>query len=242
MEKKISNLFPLIIYKDKNLLIINFIENNNTKSNDYQQQLADVVLQLHNITNNKFGFKFDTQIGGLKQLNEYENNWVSFFSEKRLNMIFELINRDNPMPRTINLKIENLLKNLDNIIPKNPKISLLHGDLWSGNILFNNGKLVGLIDPGIYFGHNELEIAYLTWFKYIDDKFLNYYSERNKIDKYFVNYEAVYQLYFSLLNVHLWSREYINDVDILLKKYLKHMDLGLIDVYFQFHLKFLLII
>ena len=216
--KKFPLLFPDIKYSSNNLLLINFIENNNIKKSDYGKILADNILDLHSINNDKYGFDFDAQIGGLQQSNKYEKSWVKFFGEKRLNMIFENINKSNPMPTIINKKIDKLLKNLKNYIPNNPSVNLLHGDLWSGNILFHNGKLAGLIDPGIYFGHNELEIAYLTWFKYIDQTFLDYYSNTIKIDKYFFKYEPIYQLYFSLLNVHLWSREYIQDVEKLLKK------------------------
>ena len=117
------------------------------------------------------------------------------------------------------------MKNIENYLPKKTNISLLHGDLWSGNILFNDGKLAGLIDPGIYFGHNELEIAYLTWFKFVDNKFLNFYSNTLNIDKYFYKYEPIYQLYFSLLNVSLWDRNfYLKDVNKLLNKIFKHKD------------------
>ena len=216
--KKFPLLFPDIKYNSNNLLLINFIENNNIKKSDYGKILADNILDLHSINNDKYGFDFDAQIGGLQQSNKYEKSWVKFFGEKRLNMIFEKINKSNPMPTIINKKIDKLLKNLKNYIPNNPSVNLLHGDLWSGNILFHNGKLAGLIDPGIYFGHNELEIAYLTWFKYIDQTFLDYYSNNIKIDKYFFKYEPIYQLYFSLLNIHLWSREYIQDVEKLLKQ------------------------
>ena len=225
LSVKFPNLFPSIVYHSNELLIMDFIENNNIKNKDFQEILANEILNIHSITNNKYGFNFDAQIGGLKQSNEFNNDWSVFFKEKRLGMIFEIINKKMSMPEIINKKIEHLLKNFDNFIPKNPKISLLHGDLWSGNILFNNGKLVGLIDPGIYFGHNELEIAYLTWFKYVDDKFLNYYSDRFKIDKYYYKYEPVYQLYFSLLNVYLWDRDfYLKDVNNLLNKIFKHKD------------------
>ena len=224
LSRKFPTLFPNILFNSDNLLIINYIKNNNIKNNNYQKILVDEILKLHVISNDKYGFNFDAQIGGLQLKNNYELNWVSFFREKRLNMIFEKINQSNPMPKQINIKLEKLLKNIGDFIPTNPKISLLHGDLWSGNILFNDGKLVGLIDPGIYYGHNELEIAYLTWFKYIDNKFLDYYSSKFKIDKNFALYEPVYQLYFSLLNIHLWSREYIKDTDNLLKKIFKHRD------------------
>jgi len=130
--------------------------------------------------------------------------------------IFKLINQNEPMPSLINRRLEVVIKNLENFIPSKPRISLLHGDLWKGNILFHNKKLVGLIDPGIFFGHNELEIAYLRWFNEINASFLDYYSEIIKIEKDYHTYEPIYQIYYSLLNVHLWSRKYISDVDRLL--------------------------
>jgi len=211
-------LFPNIKFLSKDILIIDFIEHNNVKNNNYEEVLAKEIIKLHKIKGEGYGFNFDAQIGGLKQSNIFDYNWINFFRDNRLNMIFEIINKNNPMPKHINGKIESLIKDLDNRIPKQPRISLLHGDLWEGNILFNDGRLAGLIDPGIYFGHNELEIAYLTWFKFVSSKFINYYSDEISIDKNFSEYEPIYQLYFSLLNIHLWSREYIKDTESLLKK------------------------
>ncbi|MDC0226617.1 fructosamine kinase family protein [Alphaproteobacteria bacterium] len=219
LSNKLLKIFPSIKFFSNEVLITKFKKNNNIKKNNYQKILATEVLKLHRITNDKYGFEFDAQIGGLRQLNEFNYSWINFFREKRLGDIFNLITKTNIMPKEINCKIEKLLKNLENRIPSNPKPRLLHGDLWEGNILFNNGKLVGLIDPGIFFGHNEMEIAYLTWFKYIDKKFLDYYSDEIKITKNFYEYESIYQLFFSLLNIHLWDRDlYIKDAEKLLRK------------------------
>ena len=77
---------------------------------------------------------------------------------------------------------------------------------------------MGLIDPGSFYGHNEMEIAYLRWFNLIDEDFFKKYSEFIKIDKMYFSYEPIYQLYYSLLNIHLWDRRYIQDVEKLLKK------------------------
>ena len=142
-----------------------------------------------------------------------------FYKNKRLGMIFEEINKKYSMPKKINIGIEKILKNLNNIIPNSPIPSLIHGDLWKGNMLFNNGKLVGLIDPSIHFAHKEMEIAYLKWFKAISCNFYSYYSEKVNFDKDFFNYSEIYELYYSLLNFHLWDKSYINDVSRLVSKF-----------------------
>ena len=214
----ITSLVPKIKFNSNELLIIDYIENNDIKDKNYQVILAEVISKIHQNTNNRYGFQFDAQIGALKQTNEFIDNWVVFFREKRLNSIFELINNDDPMTNNINQKIEKLLKNIHNHIPNNPIHRLLHGDLWAGNILYNNGKLVGLIDPGIFFGHNELEIAYLTWFNFVNEEFLKIYSNIIPIERDYFEYEPIYQLYYCLLNVHLWDRIYIKEVEKLLNK------------------------
>ena len=214
----ITSLVPKIKFNSNELLIIDYIENNDIKDKNYQVILAEVISKIHQNTNNRYGFQFDAQIGALKQTNEFIDNWVIFFREKRLNSIFELINNDDPMTNNINQKIEKLLKNIHNHIPNNPIPRLLHGDLWAGNILYNNGKLVGLIDPGIFFGHSELEIAYLTWFNFVNEEFLKIYSNIIPIERDYFEYEPIYQLYYCLLNVYLWDRIYIRDAEKLLNK------------------------
>ena len=214
----ITSLVPKIKFNSNELLIIDYIENNDIKDKNYQVILAEDISKIHQNTNNRYGFQFDAQIGALKQTNEFIDNWVIFFRDKRLNSIFELINNDNPMASHINQRMDKLLKNLHNFIPNNPIPRLLHGDLCAGNILYNNGKLVGLIDPGIFFGHNELEIAYLTWFNFVNEKFIKIYSNIISIEKEYFEYEPIYQLYYCLLNVHLWDRMYIKDVEKLLNK------------------------
>ena len=219
MNEKLPNLFPKVLYLKNNLLVMEFIDHNKIKDKKSEQDLACQLARIHQIKNDRFGFEFDPPIGGLRQPSSFEKSWVDFYRDKRLNMIFELINATNPMPNEINKGIERLLKNLKDLIPDNPHPSLIHGDLWEGNILLHDGKLVGLIDPGIYYAHHEMEIAYLEWFRYISRDFYQYYSEYNQLDKDFVKYSEVYQLYYCLLNVHLWSRNYIQNTAELVRKF-----------------------
>ena len=219
MNDKFPDLFPKVYYLKDNILVMKFIENNNVKDKQSEQDLAFQLAQVHQIKNSSFGYEFDPPIGGLKQPSGFEKSWIDFYGNKRLRMIFEMINSTKPMPNKINQGIEKILKNLKNLIPANPQPSLIHGDLWEGNILFQNGKIVGFIDPGIYYAHCEMEIAYLQWFKYVGQDFFKYYSEYNYLDKEYFNYSEIYQLYYCLLNVHLWSRDYIKDVAELVRKF-----------------------
>ena len=215
------NCFPRVSSKSNDIyLIMSFIDNNSLKPRGISDSFLNEITTIHNNKSVFYGFDFDTQIGGLKQNNIKINNWVDFYKNYRLGYIYEIINASNKMDDSVNKKIEFLLNNLENRIPKTPNASLLHGDLWEGNILFKDKHLVGLIDPGSFYGHNELEIAYLRWFNpsFLGNNFLEKYSEIIKIDSEYLDYEAIYQLYYSLLNVYLWDRNYIEDVKNLLEK------------------------
>ena len=220
LNRQKFNQFPSIINYNDNLLIMSYINNDDDQPNQTNDDLLNSIISLHSKKSEDYGFNFDTQIGGLRQINSSSKNWLEFYRDKRLNYIFDLVNKNQPMDETINTKIDLLIKKIDNFIPNKPTSSLLHGDLWEGNMLFKNKKFVGFIDPGSFYGHNELEVSYLRWFnpKFIDENFLDKYSDHIRIDKYYLEYEPIYQLYYSLLNVYLWDRSYIEDVRKLLEK------------------------
>ena len=212
--------FPKIIQYNNDCLIIQYFENNNIKPKITNLDFLEAIIKLHSVSNNHFGFKFNTQIGGIEQVNDFDDSWINFYTNKRFNTIFEIVNKEINMGNFINEKITFILKNMKNFIPNKPSPRLLHGDMWEGNILFNNEKFIGFIDPGSFFGHSEMEVAYLRWFNpsFIDSMFLEKYNEFISLDKNYLNYEIIYQLYYALCNVALWDKSYIKEVQRLLIK------------------------
>ena len=220
LEEKNIKYFPKIIFGNEKFLITEFKENNNKKPLETNQDLLKAIIKIHSLSNNSYGFKFDTQIGGVKHKNTYENNWADFYLNTRLYYFFNLANKTNRLNKSLRNKIDRVMKQIKNLIPNRPKPMLMHGDLWEGNILFKNYKFVSFIDPGSFYGHNEMELAYLRWFNpiFIDNNFLFKYKEYIPIDKNYLSYEPVYQLYYALCNVVLWDKSYTNEVKNLLNK------------------------
>ena len=219
LDKKF-NFFPKVVFYNNIYLIIEYLDHGKNKPKKTKKDFLESIIKIHSVSNSLFGFEFNTQIGGLELKNNFDNSWVNFYSKKRLNPIFELVNKHHDMGNFINQTISYILKNMKDFIPNNPPALLLHGDLWEGNILFKNNKFVGLIDPGSFFGHNEMEVAYLRWFNpsFVDSMFLEKYNEFISIDKNYLNYEIIYQLYYALCNVALWDKSYIKEVKRLLIK------------------------
>lgn len=214
------NFFPKVIKSNDEFLIMEYIENDKDKPSSTNLDFLESIIKIHSISNKQFGFDFNTQVGAIKQINSYKNNWVDFYSNYRLGDMLEIANKKKNLGKTINNKILSILNNMKNLIPSNPTPLLLHGDLWEGNILFKKNKFIGFIDPGSFFGHNEMEVAYLRWFNpsFVDIHFLNKYNNQIMLDKDYLSYEPIYQLYYALCNVALWDSSYIKEVKKLLDK------------------------
>lgn len=165
-----------------------------------------------------FGWNADNFIGSLPQSNKEQSSWVKFYVQKRLLPQLRMANdlsllSSNELPSE-----EQLLKTCQNLFPK-IKPSLLHGDLWSGNYLISENGTPYLIDPAVYFGHNEVDIAMTALFGGFDSSFYNTYSEHFPKVGGEKERSEIYQLYYLLVHLNLFGSSYKSSVIRILKAY-----------------------
>ena len=211
---------PEVIYASDVCLVMTFITNDNRMSNHVQRDLAEQLAAQHQLTSDTFGLGFDTLIGGLAQPNTQEENWISFFAEHRLRHMAQHAYREGKLPGSMAARIDRLIDRLGDHLPTHNKASLLHGDLWGGNILCQSDMLAGLIDPAIYYGDREIELAFGTLFGDLTPGFFARYNEIMPIEPgFFEERRDLYNLYPLLVHVRLFGGSYVGSVDHILARF-----------------------
>ncbi len=211
---------PAVLLADDDLLVMEFIENDGTLSGTAESDLADIVAGLHRITGKRFGLERDTLIGSLAQPNPPSDDWRGFFRDHRLLAMARTAHDAGRLPAALLRRIDTLAGRLDRWIGNDISPTLIHGDLWSGNILARGPRIAALIDPAIYFGDPEIELAFMTLFGSVGDRFFARYREQATWRPgFFEERRDLYNLYPLLVHVRLFGGSYVAQVERTLARY-----------------------
>lgn len=120
--------------------------------------LARTLTCLHARTGAGYGWPTDHAFGPVRIENRPSSEWPSFWADRRLRCHLSYVRPQ------LARRIERLADRLNDLLPRHPKASLLHGDLWGGNVLVSGARVAALIDPACYHGHREADVAMLTLF------------------------------------------------------------------------------
>jgi protein-ribulosamine 3-kinase len=203
---------------DGSYLMLDFVAESALKA-DYWQNFAQKLAALHQNTNEYHGLHFNNYVGALAQNNEYMANGVEFYIEKRLKVQVSKAMFNNKIDSKLYDDFQKLFKLLPNLLP-NEKPSLLHGDLWSGNLMVGANGNATLVDPSAYYGLREADIAFSTLFGGFNVAFYEAYNEAFRLEPGFKNRIDLYNLYPLLVHVNLFGGGYLASVKNILKKYL----------------------
>ncbi|MEM1186342.1 MAG: fructosamine kinase family protein [Planctomycetota bacterium] len=146
------------------LLVMDEIINDGSRSDKGERDLGTHVAALHTIGGENYGFEYSTLIGGLPQPNPPRSDWPRFFAEHRVLEFAERAARANAIDRQGVDRLERLAFALPELLGDGPGPRLIHGDIWSGNVLWNQGRLAAFIDPAIYYADPEVELAFIDLF------------------------------------------------------------------------------
>jgi protein-ribulosamine 3-kinase len=205
---------PEVIYSGNagafQFLLLEYIEEAR-KDRNYWKRFGSSLAALHASTSNEFGLDHDNYIGSLPQQNESSSSWTDFFSERRLGVQLQIARDARKIDHTLLGKFDAMIQKLPSLLPERPP-SLLHGDLWSGNVMTASPGLPCLIDPAVYYGDREIDLAMTQLFGGFDEAFLGSYQEVHQLEAGYQDRFKLYNLYPLLVHVNLFGRGYISQV------------------------------
>lgn len=181
------------------------------------EEAGQNLSKLHQHTAPDFGLDYDNYIGSLRQVNNQKPDWIDFLVNFRLEPLMQQAFDQKLFNREDFSAFEQLCSRLHQLLPAE-KPALLHGDLWSGNFMATpEGPAV--IDPAVYFGHREMDIAMTKLFGGFPPGFYEAYHDLFPLESGWQQRIELNQLYPLLVHVNLFGSGYTDSVRSVLRNY-----------------------
>ncbi|NNC86664.1 MAG: phosphotransferase [Bacteroidia bacterium] len=204
-------------FENTSYLLLEFIEAGKEIKN-YYETFGTNLARLHKCSDNDFGLEYNNYIGSLKQYNKQNSDGVTFFIEQRLQKQLSLAQENGLLPLELKRKFETFFERLPDLIP-NEKPALLHGDLWSGNFITGKNGAAWLIDPAVYYGFREIDIAMSRLFGGFNHSFYSSYNNAFPMEPGWEQRLDYYNLYPLLVHVNLFGSSYLKQIESILSKF-----------------------
>ncbi len=212
---------PRVIDHSDVHILMTYIEEEAVSMAQRDIDAADILARLHSITNESrmYGYWYDTTIGPFPQKNEQtQYNWTLFLSQMRIMPMARICYDKGVLPKAMLARLERLCHDLYKRIDMSLITpSLIHGDLWSGNILFN-GQGATLIDPALYFADREMELAFILMFDTFGETFFEHYTRTHPLSEDFHTVKLpLYQIYPYLVHTAIYGSSYLSGLEACLE-------------------------
>jgi fructosamine-3-kinase len=204
---------PEVYHGSETLLLMEFVEGSSRFSKKAQYHAAELLAALHDITSATYGHERDTLIGSLSQPNPPTESWTDLFREHRLLYMANVVHEAGRLPAEDLLRVERLSEKLDELIEDPNPPALIHGDVWSANVLAREDRITAFLDPALYYADPEIELAFISLFDSFGNTFLERYAEIRGIDRaFFETRRDLYNLYPLLVHTYYFGGGYLNSV------------------------------
>ncbi|HEY4746406.1 MAG TPA: fructosamine kinase family protein, partial [Steroidobacteraceae bacterium] len=187
---------------------------------DYEARLGKELAALHAVTAPRFGWVRDNTIGRTPQANAASDDWAEFFRERRLRPQLELA-ASHGFADLLATPGERLLESVQVLLAGHrPAASLLHGDLWGGNWLASASGEPVLIDPAVYYGDRETDLAMTRLFGGFGEGFYQAYQAAAPLALGWQTRAELYNLYHVLNHANLFGGGYARQARAIIERLL----------------------
>jgi fructosamine-3-kinase len=211
---------PTVFHDSERLLLMEFVEGSSRFSAVAERDAAELLARLHDVTAEAYGHERDTLIGSLDQPNPWTESWVEFFRDRRLLYLARVAHEAGRLPMEDLGKVMRLAERLDEYLEEPERPSLVHGDVWSANVLAEGDRITAFLDPAIYHADPEIELAFISLFNSFGDAFFKRYGElRSLRDDFFEERRDLYNLYPLLAHVYFFGGGYLDSMRATLRRF-----------------------
>ena len=204
---------PTVEYADADLLLLEHLGGDTDHTDAVERDAAAHLAALHDRTAGAYGFPFDTLTGPVAQPNPWTTSWVEFFGDYRLGHVTDLARDAGTLPEPMATRLDRVVADLDTLLREPARPALVHGDVWTENVLADDERVRGFLDPACYYADPEVELAYVDWTGTFGDAFFERYDALRAVDTGSDDRRRVYQLYPLVVHVHLFGGRYHERLD-----------------------------
>ena len=224
-ELKKANVIkiPEVYLVNDDFLLIEHV-NQGSRDSRFFETFGHQFAEMHRITSSNFGFFEDNFIGATPQINTSNGvsryNWSEFYFQNRLLYQFQLAEQNGYATTELRRGIEHIKQVIDTLLePVHEPPTLLHGDLWSGNFMIGANSIPVIIDPAVYYGNREADLAMTKLFGGFETRFYDAYYESYPLPDGYRERENLYILYHVLNHLNLFGQGYYHQALSLIESY-----------------------
>ena len=212
LRKANSIKVPEVILYNAGYILLEFISSA-TKKKDFFEEFGRKFARMHKHTAVEFGFYEDNYIGSTTQINTNDestrNNWTSFYFNNRLLYQFKLAEKNGYADSEFRKVFAKIADKIETILEGSDETpALLHGDLWSGNYMADEKGEACIIDPAVYYGNREADLAMTKLFGGFPASFYQTYNEIYPLKVGWEYRENIYMLYHVINHLNLFGSGY----------------------------------